>query len=408
MVAAHSTRKGFAATCSAATWSFGLLVLAAVSSVEAADVPGSAYSASLAMPASLLDRVNLVYVFPHRLGYFDSQLFALDPSTINPFLSIAAIGVTGHSQRTGFLALTAPAVNPDFDPRRSTQFQAGWALRAGNVHAGLAARGSRAREESSSWFADDRVPFYSVQESRKYEQQAEAAASVGVDAGRVEFDAALEGVTDRLEAEWSRISSEDTLSVAFESEKELRVGLTARLAFVPWDSTEIVAFGHWREPRGEVRGTVRQGAGPQRSVALAGGATEWSAGFLMSFETSLVEWVGVSGYWRSEPEEVELQFDGQASRNRLEWGALALGARHRIWRDWILRAGVSVRLERTFRASVYNAEYVQSSLGETERLVQEFSWGTGFRWRSLVLDATLQRRLDLSQLLALLDVHILL
>ena len=407
MVAAHSTRKGFAATCFAATWSFGLLVLAAVSSVEAADVPGSAYSASLAMPASLLDRVNLVYVFPHRLGYFDSQVFALDPSTIDPFLSIAAIGITGHSQRTGFLVLAAPAVNPDFD-RRPTQFQAGWALRAGNVHAGFAARGSHAREESSGRSADDRVPFYSVQESRTYEQQAEAAASVGVDAGRLQFDAALEGVTDRLEAEWSRISSEDTLSVAFESEKELRVGLTARLAFVPWDSTEIVAFGHWREPRGEIHGTVWQGAGLRRSVALAGGATEWSAGLLMSFETSLVEWVGVSGYWRSEPEEVLVQYDGQASRNRLEWGALALGARHHIWRDWVLRAGVSVRLERTFGASIYESGYVQHNLRETERLVQEFSWGTGFRWRSLVLDATLQRRLDLSRLLALLDVHILL
>ena len=378
------------------------LALLIAGPLTAAEVPESAYSTSLAIRAALLEPINLVYVFPHRLGYYESQVFALDTSR-------PSLGLSGHSGRMGFMVLAENVVG-------GSEYQAGLALRAGQLHFGLAARGFHRAEDEASFFADlqDVPPRYDYTVSQQDEVRLEGAGSIGVDTGPVQLDLAFEIAHENFTHEsvrQFRLSNgvPDSVLINLESEDELRSGVTGRLRFTPGDQTELVGFGTWRERQPTIVGTVL-GDGTVRSVDFVPEFTEWAAGLLLSFRTEHVDWMGVSAYWHSNVQ----QFDSDATssgaavrQTSARHGWLSAGLHQTVWREWVLRAGVFALFEEVSSLRVSDGSgRTDADASQTKRFTQGFAWGTSFHWRRIGLDATLQRRLDLLGLLALLDVRI--
>ncbi|MFQ5599129.1 MAG: hypothetical protein ACE5G2_01095 [Candidatus Krumholzibacteriia bacterium] len=371
--------------------------------VHAGGVPESAHSRSLDMRPEFLDYTSLVFQYPHRAGFGDSEAFAFSVSG-----NELGVGVVASPGDQGFFILAQR--NPSFFLTGATFLQAGWGGGWESIQFGLAFRGAHSETGFAQAAMSPGSPpseFAAIQRER----QLEGSAGLGLRGDRMDLDLAVDLIHEDAEEDARTMSLGDTLLVHLEDDDDLSWGVSGRIALRIGESAEVVAVGGWAGPERDLAGTRTDASGTTDETEKRE-SDRWSGGLAVAFSTRHVDWVAVSAHVRVEEASTARVSSGARRTDsfRLETGSLTVSVRHEVWRDLTVFAGGSARYR------VYDTESRTQDGGgsesihtqRTESLDESFAWGASYRWRNFEFNVAADTTLDIENLFLVLDARLFL
>ena len=393
------------------------------------EIPESAFSSSLLVPAELLDQPALVFRFPQRAVEHPKGIFAL---AIGDTLDSSLGGVFKLGSQTVFvlvqdLSLTSRTTDYNSSFAESLRLlQTGWAAGVGSLRCGVALRGGL-----DQWEEEDEDEYLLTHAEGDLDH-VEITAGFGLRRGDLFLDIVGEGMLENEEVV-ERRSGADTS--AYDAESGLRLGGGVITGFPLGSALSLRLAGDYQDRRIESDLSVHERyfspsfgrylvLSSQRHHAEKG--RTWSAGVLISNRDGAeVHWRGYAHY-RSLRGPVEVSALTQTShslivntssfrRRELELGRIGLSGERELPKGFRLYVGTQVSYEIQRRrwdrdrvsVGYYGVSYDQSSRYEEARTVtKQFAWGLSRSWKGLDLTGSLSHTLDFEELLLLVDVRL--
>ena len=401
--------------------SFALLGLDAGigSRARAAEVPASAYSASLGAVADYFDRAELIYLHPQRAAELPRQILFRNTG------AVATLGGgvwTMGAQRVFLLSDQSSYWRESYGRVTVPALRGGWAGRIGAVRLGVGASGAVRKDsqirEGLSYDSSTRRYTYSYQVEETTWRSGDLLLGVGVGRGRRTLDLTFESTWEKrdegvINARQTNTTS-DTSVVSFEGDERPRPGVHLRSSWPLSERLDCLLLADWagyeeRRP-GRFQGVLFD-TPVDSSRVETGYRDAWRAGLGFSRAIEPLDFVLVSGTYTSlrYPIFVPDSYGPQRQYTSERRFQLSTSIREKLTRELVLLAGIqrTYSLRKTTTEAVgYSGDSYSFGRTRDDFMSSEVSWGLDWRWRNLGLTGRMSSTLRFDYLFHSLDLDL--